>query len=70
MEQDLFVWLNWKRWFFSLSPNNSLNATPALPKRWGLNHKTYVKRPLALCPDCLPGLPRSKNWTPRRLASR
>lgn len=21
MEQDLFVWLNWKRWFFSLSPN-------------------------------------------------
>ena len=23
MEQDLFVWLNWKRWFFSLSPNGS-----------------------------------------------
>lgn len=23
MEQDLFVWLNWKRWFFSLSPNVS-----------------------------------------------
>lgn len=41
MEQDLFVWLNWKRWFFSLSPNG-IGLAEWLEYQIGIRYKHQI----------------------------